>query len=409
MNLLSLIDPDNIWSKLLPDQKAGPGDPEGFNYLGLGMLGLGLIAGYKLIRNIKISYEVKIIPLLIISIGLFLYAISDHVAIGTHEIFSYHLPSITGPFTNAFRVSGRFFWPVYYVIYLAIFYLLFTRLKRSAAITLCVVMLFFQVIDSTDVWPRFRNKFAHSPAWASPMRSPVWSDIAHQYRKIIFVLPNSQTANWMPLSQFAAMHRMAINTGYFARVNPAKLQEARAHIASSIVNNKLSPDSLYVFEDNALWKFASSQIASSDIAGVLDGFRIVAPNLRDCKNCNTAAIASISVKSSHDFEYTMGRISFTSDGTSQKYQLHGWTAPGKGGTYSDSDTASALLALSSPPQNDLELLIDGHAFLVAKHPIQEDDILVNGHPVATLKYNKLSNKGMRAMKIPKPLALEKNG
>ncbi len=134
MNLLSLIDPDDFFSKLLPDQKGGSGDYEGFNYLGLGMLGLSLIAAYELLRNVKTRPKARLsptlTPILTICIGFFLYAISNHVAVGPHEIFSYDLPPIIGHFTNAFRASGRLFWPVYYVIYLGIFYLLFTRLRR---------------------------------------------------------------------------------------------------------------------------------------------------------------------------------------------------------------------------------------------------------------------------------------
>ena len=409
MNLLSLIDPDDIWSKLLRDHKGGSGDYEGFNYMGLGMLGLGLIAGYELLRNPKIGFKVKIIPILVISIGFFLYAISNHVAIGAHEIFSYYLPSITEPFTNAFRCSGRFFWPVYYLMYLAIFYLLFTGSTRSTAITFCAIMLFFQVIDSTAVWRTFRNKFVHSLAWSSPMRSPIWSDIAHQYRKIIFVLPHNQPTNWMPLSQFAAMHRMAINSGYFARVNPEKEQAARYRIVTSILNNELSPDSLYVFENDTLWKLASSQISPSDITGVLDGFRILAPNLRDCRNCNTASVANVSVGSRRDFDVTMKRISFTSNGTGQKYSLYGWSYPEPWGMWSDGDTAFLILNVSNLPKNNFELLIEGHAFLAREHPSQEIDILVNKQYVATLKYDQQSNGGARAVTIPKRLVLENNG
>ncbi|MGH8499076.1 MAG: DUF6311 domain-containing protein [Methylococcales bacterium] len=44
MNLLALIDPDITWSRLLRDQRQGPGDYGGFSYLGLGMLGLAFLA-----------------------------------------------------------------------------------------------------------------------------------------------------------------------------------------------------------------------------------------------------------------------------------------------------------------------------------------------------------------------------
>jgi hypothetical protein len=409
MNLLSLIDPDDMWSRLLPDQRGGVGDIEGFNYLGLGMLGLGLVAGYAFLRNTRIGCEVKIMPILIVSIGFFLYAISNHIAAGSVELFSYGLPPIIQHFADTFRVSGRFFWPVYYVIYLAIFYFLFTRLRRNSALSLCVAMLFVQAVDSADAWRFFRNKFLHPPAWTSPMRSPVWNDFSQQYRKLILVLPQNSPVNWMALSQFAAMHRMAINTGYFARINPEKERDAQAHITSSIVNNELSADSLYVFENDALWNIASSQTAPSDIAGVLDGFRIVAPKLRECGTCNTHAIASISIDESHDFDYHMERISFTSGGSGRKYQVYGWSATEKWGTWSDGDTALVLLSLPGVPKSDLNLLIDGHAFLTDKHPSQEVGIVVNNHPVGTLKYDQQSNGGVRVVNIPVLLASEMGG
>ena len=416
MNLLSLINPNDQylnWSKLLRDQKGGAGDYEGFNYLGLGMLGLGLIAVYELVRNVRTKPKIRIspvlIPILTICLVFFLFAISNHLAVGPYEIFSYDLPSITRPLANAFRSSGRFFWPFYYVIYLAIFYLLFTRLRRNTAITLCVVMLFVQVIDSTDIWRWFRYRFTDWAAWESTMRSPFWSDIAHQYRKIIFILPHNMSDNWKPLSQFAAMHRMAINTGYFSRVNTEKERKARDQLKASIINNELSSDSLYVFKDDVFWKIASSQVKPSDIAGVIDGFRIIAPNLKDCRNYNKEAIASISVESSHNLDYTIERIFFTSNGNGQKYQLNGWASPEPWGTWSEGDTALLRLELSNTPKSDVELLIEGHAYLADKHMSQEIDILVNKQYVATLKYNQQSNNGVRAVQIPKRLLLENNG
>jgi len=87
----------------------------------------------------------------------------------------------------------------------------------------------------------------------------------------------------------------------------------------------------------------------------------------------------------------------------------GWSGAEKWGTWSDGDSALLLLALSSTPKNDLELLIDGHAFLTDKHPSQEVDVLVNGHHVDTLKYDLQTNSGVRVVKMPKALALEKNG
>src|SRR3546814_7979036 len=99
------------------------------------MLGLGLIAvlaaGWKRGLGSVDDMVPRMVPLLAVSALLFLFAISDHVAIGYHELLSYRLPAPIGNLANNFRSSGRFFWPVYYLVYLAIFYLIFTRIRSE--------------------------------------------------------------------------------------------------------------------------------------------------------------------------------------------------------------------------------------------------------------------------------------
>lgn len=287
LNLLSVVNPDDMWEKwsmLLPGQNNTTGDYEGFNYLGLGMILLGIFATYKFLKDGNIKFSIRIIPILIISIIFILYAISNHIAFGNHEIFLYKTPLIFLPITNAFRCSGRFFWPVYYVIYISIFYVLFTRIRPNAAIVLCILMLCLQISDSLDIWRMFRNRFAHVPVWVSPMSSPVWSDIAKKYKQIIVVFPSNKPSNWIPLSQFAATHHMTINTGYFARVNAAKEQEAKNTIITTFERRVLNPNAVYIFNDDKFWNYASLKIASSDFSGVLDGFYIIAPNFKSVSN-----------------------------------------------------------------------------------------------------------------------------
>jgi len=410
MNLLSMIDSNHIWSKLLPALKKGVDNNEGFNYLGSGMIGLGLLAGCVLLCRPRMEINVKkIVPILLMSIGLFIYAISNHVVIGTHEIFSYNLPSIIKHIGSTFRCSGRLFWPVYYLIYLSIFYLLFTRLRFATVSALCTILLFCQIIDSTDALLKIRNIFIHSPVWSSALRSGIWSDMARQYKKIIFVPPHNAVSGWLDLSEFAATNRMAINIGYFARTSLDKEYEAGERIVTSILNNELSPDSLYIFEGNALWQLASSRISPSDVTGVADGFRIVAPDFRNSITSTRDATANVSVDPIRDLECPTGRIDFTSDGNSQKYLIYGWSVPESWGTWSDGDNAWLVLNVSNLPEDDVKLLIKGHAFLPDQLPSQEIDIMVNSQYAATLRYDQRSNDMVRTVKLPKRLAWEQGG
>lgn len=325
MNLLSPIDPGGVWSALLPDPEQGPGDYEGFNFLGSGMLALGLIAVLGAVWKPRLGSTAgpaggrpiadepwrggsawsgvvvaRVAPILAVSVLLFLFAISHRVAIGGHELWSYRLPALIQPLADNFRSSGRFFWPVYYLTYLAIFRLLFSRFSASSAAAICVVALVFQLADSNAAGGWLRTRLARAPEWSSPLRSALWDHLASRYRNIVVVLPHNASPDWKPLSRFAADHAMTINTGYFARIDSNKEQEAGRRIAASIMTNRLDADSLYIFQDDALWKLALSQVQPADAAGMLDGFRIVAPHLRDCADCDLDAVVAVAGGDSED-------------------------------------------------------------------------------------------------------------
>ena len=48
-------------------------------------------------------------------LALTLFAVSNRIAVGPHE-FGYALPELALKAANAFRASGRMFWPVFYVV-----------------------------------------------------------------------------------------------------------------------------------------------------------------------------------------------------------------------------------------------------------------------------------------------------
>jgi uncharacterized protein DUF6311 len=408
MNLLSMIDPDPLWSVVLRDQAGGPGDPEGFNYLGVGIIALALIAGYEWLRKQKMSIDRRsLVPLLLISIGLCLYALSNRVAIGSSEVFAYTIPYPLDRLTNTFRSSGRMFWPVYYLIYLAVLCFMFHRLERRVAITVCSMMLVVQVADSSAALRYFRNKLSHAK-WSSPLRSPLWTDIGKQYKRIIYVLPRFAPDTYMPWAQFASENRMAINFGYFSHPDYLKFEEAKKRVTQSIIENEIDPHALYVFESEGLWNVVLNQVSGSDLVGVLDGFRILAPQLKDCVACDRAAMKEVRIEGEQ--VYQIGeRISFALGGTSLKYAGSGWSGTEPWGTWTEGPTSIVILKLSVIPDRDMALSIEGPAFLTDKHSVQDIEVLVNRHPVETLRYTYPPSRDTRVITIHKSLIQEKKG
>ena len=141
MNLHGLFDPDQLWSRAMQDRPGGTDEYEGFAFLGSGMVLLAAVAlPALLIRAVDVfrapipaALLARGLPLLAMALALVVIALSNHVALGTRELFSYPLPRLTDPFTSAFRVPGRFMWPVYYLLYLGIFALLASGCKTTGA------------------------------------------------------------------------------------------------------------------------------------------------------------------------------------------------------------------------------------------------------------------------------------
>jgi hypothetical protein len=155
MNVLSPIWPQR--SGLFPGLyalKTGPdGQYEGFNYLGAGVLVLLAVALVAFGRSLPAALR-RHTPLLVILIYLALYAISDAVFVGSHQLFYLRLPEPLAKLAGVFRSSGRMFWPCGYA--LALFGLAFVlrRLKpgwKSAVVLGCCAL---QLIDTNPLRAR---------------------------------------------------------------------------------------------------------------------------------------------------------------------------------------------------------------------------------------------------------------
>ncbi len=161
MNLLSPVWPAGSWlfgrslMKVHADNVSGW---EGYNYLGAGLLaGLLLVA---VLRPKAVVAAVRTHPGLALAAGgLTLLALSNRVAIGfSHVIQLYPAPS----FLEALRSSGRFFWPVSYILLLGVV-LTLSRLRAAPlryAVLVGIALL--QWVDLTTI----RNDLArdlHAP------------------------------------------------------------------------------------------------------------------------------------------------------------------------------------------------------------------------------------------------------
>lgn len=142
-------------SGLLPGSghfaRGTPGQMEGFNYLGLGVLaGLLLVAGAACAgRAAPLRAAARRHwPLLVLLAGLALYALSTTVYAGGYRLLRYDWPGGLRGLTATFRASGRFFWPVGYAIAAFVLYGLSRCYRPRTAAALMVAVATLQWLDT---------------------------------------------------------------------------------------------------------------------------------------------------------------------------------------------------------------------------------------------------------------------
>jgi hypothetical protein len=224
-----------------------PGQYEGFNYLGLGVL-LALLAGLTLGGGKALRWAANNWPLVLVMLGFTLYALSDTIYWGTHQVLVLHYPAFMEPITSQFRASGRFFWPVGYALTIAAIVLLYRRLPKPVFALAMLVMIVVQVTDMSierhrliDDAKRPATPILNQAAWDAQIKD----DIRYLYFFPKFRCGRSDMilSTLMPTMRYAVEHGLKINTGYVARANSdCAVESTQAEIANTDTRH-----SLYVF------------------------------------------------------------------------------------------------------------------------------------------------------------------
>lgn len=281
LNLLSPLDPNGEWSRLLRDQYHVTGEYEGFAYLGIAFLLLPVAALPRLIdRETPLFAWRRHRPLLAVCGGLFLFAISNRIYFGDVKVASYHLPHLVERGFGIFRASGRMFWPVFYLIYLAVLLVSWRGASRKAARRLTAAALVLQLVDMSPALAFYRTRQSEAMTWTTPLTSPFWLEAGKRYRRVLVVPPSNDPRGFVSLARFAAENLLSINSAYFNRFDEAAFTQAAEQLAGAIRANRIDPSALYVFvQRDKLWAQVQARRSPGDFAGVVNGIRVLAPGL----------------------------------------------------------------------------------------------------------------------------------
>jgi len=225
-NLNALVNPLGT-SRFLPALPlADSRQYEGFNYLGLGLLALWVLACVGLItdRSRVVSLRDHW-PLVLVLVCLSIFAVSLRVTFCEWQLMRTDAPRILAAPINAFRASGRFLWPLTYAGTLYGFSYLRARAGTRWQVALLAVMLAVQLIDLGPILQR-RSSFA-SEQIVSRLENPAWSLVMARTDRLLTVPPleagTQLPYDFLDLNLPLVSRGVPTSAAYVTRVNTAAI------------------------------------------------------------------------------------------------------------------------------------------------------------------------------------------
>ncbi|MGE1084313.1 DUF6311 domain-containing protein [Pseudomonas shirazensis] len=224
-----------------------PGQGEGFNYLGLGVLlafGLSWVLNHR--SNDGSFARHKALTVLMVLFAV--YALSNEIYLGTSHLVSIIYPSILEPITSQFRASGRFFWPVGYCVVIFTVTLLYRRLSPRLFSASMLALIALQITD-LSAYRHLLVAVSNRPA-TPVITQAAWDEQASSDVQYLYFFPKFKCGRGdqvlqtlMPVMRYASVHNIKINTGYVSRSNAnCSSESTQVEIAGSDFTR-----SLYVF------------------------------------------------------------------------------------------------------------------------------------------------------------------
>lgn len=288
-SLTSLFDPKAVnsfsFSKLLPDIGSIPGTQEGFAFLGTSVIGIVLISCIVIfkIRHPLISNTYA--PLVLGSAALGVFSLSNRISISQREIFTYPIPEPIMQLIGPFRSSGRFIWPIVYLIMIYGLIYLSLIIKKSAfwGFGLLILLLSTQLYESATIYSHTRMRFAESE-FTAQLVSSKWDQIAQNYDHLIVVPPLNNDPSWFELSLLANKWDMTTNATYLGRIDLKKFESAATSAQINLETFQFDSRTMYVITNYPLnpmnqiilEKYGPTSLGHTK-AFSLDGLTVIAP------------------------------------------------------------------------------------------------------------------------------------
>jgi hypothetical protein len=248
-NINAFINPQGI-SRYIKDMPlATRWQYEGNAYLGLGIILFVVGIIFQLCQkksDLPIVKKEKVLPVLGIVLLFLLFSLSPTITFNQYKLFTYPVLPPIEYLGSIFRSTGRMTWPIIYIIMTACIWRAIKQFSAKKAILFLSVFLLIQWFDLSPWFISKGNNYKTKVIWQTELPSPVWDNLANEYKHIFFM------GNWTKLYSFldlATKHGMTVNDAYLARKNPRMINDNKQREAEHLISSGARDDTVYVFEN----------------------------------------------------------------------------------------------------------------------------------------------------------------
>jgi len=369
MNLLSPIYPSI--SMIVPSVDgpidATSGQYEGYQYLGVGVILLLLIADFCLTPRERLTLLRRHGGLAFVCVALILLALSNKVYAGHRLLLDLPAPV----WLIQLRTTGRFFWPVAYASILIGALIVCRSLSRRWLAAVLLLLATLQYVESSPMrrWIRrgFKNhwEWAVNPAQLRPL-------LASHSKLIVWPKygcggdPNSLAFSHVFL--LAAEVAIPVNTSYVGRFTAMPQCELPKFPIS------VDTGELWIFAPKATPAMVMSVVDWRDICRQLDAVVVCAQDLRGRADLPLPTIPVLPT----------GKILSTgANGQGDQALVSGWSDVEPWGVWSEAPDAQLIVNLARPSDKGLILTAWARGIGVPPSMTQQVIVSANGLPVAT--------------------------
>jgi len=257
-NLNAFLNPQGM-SRFIKDLPlATDGQYEGNAYLGLGIILFIATVILQLCQKKKSDLPIiekeKGLLVLGIVLSFLLFSLSNVITINQYTLFAYPVPPPVEYLWSIFRGTGRMTWTI---IYITIVFCIWYAITQFSVKKSVLFLSIFLLIQWADLEPSFVNKgndFKTKVIWQNELSSPVWKNLANDYKHIFF-MGDIDFSNLDALQKLyffldlAVNHKMTVNDAYLARSNQRKISDNKQKEAEYLINNGPKDDTVYIFQD----------------------------------------------------------------------------------------------------------------------------------------------------------------